>query len=301
VRHGSNDFGPVWYGARALLAGQNPYDVVGPGGAYEWAWPLAYPFPALLAAVPVAALAEQLAAAVFTACSAGVFAYVLTRPRQGEARWGPLAGLLSASMWGAVQLAQWSPILSAAAIVPGLGWLLAAKPTIGAALFLAYPRRSTVVGGLLVLAVSLLVLPGWPIDWLQNTSTLTHLVAPVTILPFGPLLLLALLKWRRPEARLLAALACVPTTGTVNDTLPLFLIPATAGEAVALALASHVAQAWIGSDTEYPSFTIWAATSAARLVPLVYLPALVLVLRRPNEGSSAELGWPRRAGHDAAS
>ena len=300
AQYSGNDFAAVWAGARAIVAGQNPYDVVGPGRAFQSHWPLAYPGPALLLGLPFAPLPEMVAAALFAALGAGLFAYALTAPRDGEpARWWPLVALLSASMWAAVQLAQWSPLLTAAALLPGLGWLVVAKPNIGLALFAANPRRSAAIGAVAITLVSLALLPTWPATWLVNTHALRHMRVPVTILPFGPLLLLALLRWRRPEARLLAVLACVPTTGVVYDTLPLFLVPQSAAEGVALALATHVAQAWIGVQDDYPTFGAWTAASASRLVPLVYLPALVMVLRRPNEtGAQAvrsSLGaWLRR-------
>src|SRR5436309_9457114 len=35
-----SDLGQVWAGSRALLHGQNPYEAVGPGRAFEWPFPL---------------------------------------------------------------------------------------------------------------------------------------------------------------------------------------------------------------------------------------------------------------------
>ena len=60
----ASDFGQVWFGSRTLLAGGNPYDVVGPGGAFDWPFPLLYPLTALLAAAPLAWLPLRLAEAV---------------------------------------------------------------------------------------------------------------------------------------------------------------------------------------------------------------------------------------------
>ena len=48
------DFGLSWFGARSLLDGQNPYELVGPGLPYPWPWPLVYPGTAFVAALPVA-------------------------------------------------------------------------------------------------------------------------------------------------------------------------------------------------------------------------------------------------------
>ncbi|MGZ8412201.1 MAG: hypothetical protein ACXW05_05675, partial [Gemmatirosa sp.] len=44
------DFDVVWQGARYLLAGQDPWAMIGPGRAFEWVSPLYYPGTALVAA-----------------------------------------------------------------------------------------------------------------------------------------------------------------------------------------------------------------------------------------------------------
>ena len=52
-------------------------------------------------------------------------------------------------LWSWVDV-QWPPLLIAAALTPGLSWLLAIKPTAGFALWAAYPNRKAVIGGLLM-------------------------------------------------------------------------------------------------------------------------------------------------------
>ncbi|HEU5304214.1 MAG TPA: hypothetical protein VFU40_06170, partial [Gemmatimonadales bacterium] len=95
-------------------------------------------------------------------------------------------------------------------------------------------------------------------------------------------LLLGLLKWRRPDGRLLAALALVPQTTALYETLPLALLcrnrPQAAGFA-ALTMLAHLLYL-LGPQGPWPvgaEFQWWV------LLGLVYLPGLVLVLRRPNE------------------
>ena len=34
------DFGLAWFGARAMLHGGNPYELIGPGLVYDWPWRL---------------------------------------------------------------------------------------------------------------------------------------------------------------------------------------------------------------------------------------------------------------------
>jgi hypothetical protein len=100
----------------------------------------------------------------------------------------------------------------------------------------------------------------------------------------GPLVLLALLKWRRPEARLLAAMACVPHTLLPYETLPLFLVPQTWLEACVLLAGTTLAVILHGVGAPYASATEWVAASGVWTIWCVYLPCLVMVLRRPNVG-----------------
>ena len=68
------------------------------------------------------------------------------------------------------------------------------------------------------------------------------MTAPVTyVTAGGPLILLALLRWRRPEARLLVALGCIPHTTMLYEALPLFLVARRWQEGVLLAALSGCA------------------------------------------------------------
>jgi hypothetical protein len=102
-------------------------------------------------------------------------------------------------------------------------------------------------------------------------------VAPV-LRPGGWLLLLALIRWRTPEGRLLAALACVPQTGGLYDTLPLFLTIRHRAQGYALAALGFVPAVLIASMRRHP---LPLAEELARewptLLPL-YLAALGFVL-----------------------
>jgi hypothetical protein len=267
----TSDFELVWVGARALLAGRDPYAVVPTTGTH---YPLFYPLTAILVGVPFAAFAFPVARVLWAILSGAAFAWAALRYGRGL----PTA-LLSANFLNAVIQGQWSPLLIAAALVPALSWLLAAKPSIGAALFVAFPSRRAVVAGFGLVAVALVVYPTWPLRWLESLHTVVH-VSPVRS-PGGFILLLALLRWRRPEARLLAVLACVPQIIGLYETLPLFLIPRTRWQGYALAGLSYVAAfgqvAAVPRTPGMPLETILAARWPFILFCL-YLPALVMVL-----------------------
>ena len=60
------DFEQAWYAARAILAGTNPYQQVGPGLAVDWPFPLLYPLPAGVVAIPFAPFSVHASAVLFS-------------------------------------------------------------------------------------------------------------------------------------------------------------------------------------------------------------------------------------------
>lgn len=261
-----------------LRDGANPYSEVGPAMAYNWGWPLYYPVPAFLIAIPLSFLAPGLAGAVFFGLSNAALAYALLGT--GGYRWLiPISGAwLEAALY-----CQWSPALTAAFLLPGLGFVFLAKPNLGLALFLARPSRAVLIGGTALVILSLIARPAWPVDWLDALRAAPHVRAPIASWP-GMLLVLALLKWRRWDARLLLALACIPQTPHLSDTLPLFLIPTGWAEMVVLVAASYIEAWWTHSSAIPASYEQGFAMAAPVINSLVYLPCLIMVLRKPNHG-----------------
>jgi hypothetical protein len=162
--------------------------------------------------------------------------------------------------------------------LPWLGFLLAAKPSIGLALFAAYPSRRALITGVAFVALSLVLLPAWPLRWLHALGTMPQ-QAPV-VLPGGAILLLGFLRWRTPEGRLIGTLALVPHGA--YDAVVLFLACRTLRQGLVLGALS-----WIGA---FLSGWLWPHTPEGGmphpgrwLVALgsLYLPALWLVLRSP--------------------
>jgi len=278
-----SDFAQLWYGARALLAGENPYDVVGPGRAFPWPFPLLYPLTALVAAVPFAAIPLRFANVLWVACGTAILAWGVSR----EGLWTPKLWVFASwSYFAAVHLAQWSPVLTAAAFVPWAGFALAAKPTLGAALFVAYPNRRSLISALVLVLTSIVVFPSWPFSWIQALHGTSHMSAPVAHLSVGgPLILLSLLKWRRPEARLLAALACVPQTTLVYEAVPLFLVVNRWYEGLALSILSFVVGWWpVPAQASDYNLSLWVTGDV--MVLSLYLPCVLFVLTRPNRHAS---------------
>jgi len=112
-------------------------------------------------ALPLSPLPILLGRVVFVGASVALLALALS-----QRAWYPLLVLASGPVLHAINVAQWSPLVTAGSMLPGLGWLLACKPNLGLSLWLGSPDRATArrlaLGVAAAFAVSLLVLPGWP-------------------------------------------------------------------------------------------------------------------------------------------
>src|SRR5688572_7887371 len=242
----ARDFDQVWFAARALLTGRNPYAEIGPGLQFDWPAPLFYPLTAAVAVLPLAAIGRSVAAVLFAAIASGAFVWAATRRTIA-----PAVVITSASAALAAEAVQWSPLLAAAYGTPWLGVLLSAKPTIGFAIWIARPTRIAFIGAVALLLLSFALQPDWLVSWsaaLRQTSLATEGGTPY-LAPIGTLGGLStaalLLRWRRPEARLVLALACMPQTPLLYETVPLFLVPRTIKEGGVLWLGSWMAALWV--------------------------------------------------------
>jgi hypothetical protein len=167
-----------------------------------------------------------------------------------------------------------------------LGWILVGKPTMGFALWVARPARVAVIGGTLLLLMSFALRPNWVAEWLGGLYVNPH--RPLLMRPAGFLLLLGLLRWRQGEGRMLAALCIVPQTTSLYETLPLALLVENRLQAMAFAFLTMLAYALHFAGPQGP-WPIGAQHQWLVNLGLVYLPALLLVLSRPN--AAREPAW----------
>ena len=280
-----SDFGQIWFAARAILDGSNPYTLIGPGLVFDWPWSLLYPLPAAFVAVPLAYFSEPIASALFVGVGGGLFAWSLM-----EYGYGPLFGFFSLGVREAAGAGQWSLLIAAAFVVSPIGLVLVAKPTVGLAMFFARPTRWALAGCVLMVATAFAVQPTWITDWrdAMAANTARWPASPyraIISFPGGVLALLCLARWRRPEARLVAALVCVPITVSAYETVPLLMVPRTFWQAALLVLLSYVQQSLKMALLAPPwSAAQFVAATGQLLVVALYLPATIMVLRRPNEG-----------------
>jgi hypothetical protein len=268
----TTDFDLLYHSAVTLTDGINPYR----SPPTHLKYPLFYPLPAVLVAVPFTVLPITLARPAFDIAVGWIFAYALWR-------WAPYAllAVLSGAYVFALRAGQTTPLVVASSLIPVLGFLLTVKPNTGLACWIARPSRPAVIGGLVVLALTLVLVPSWPLDWwdaIQQQSG--HIRSPI-LRPFGWVLLLGALRWRTSGGRLLLALAIIPQNTLPHELLPLVLIPSNPVEMGVFVVGSWIAVAFTSVGQEH-------ATSLPNLVeevwPVlllsVYLPALFMVLRR---------------------
>jgi hypothetical protein len=279
----SSDFDLLYNAAVHLVRGENAYPV-----ATQW---FTYPLPAVLLAVPFTAIPLGTARLIFDVLVGWAFVFALWRYRGTFA----LLAVLSGTFLFAISNSQTTPLMVAASLVPALGFLLAVKPNTSASLWIARPSRMAVVGVGAFLVLSLVVLPSWPRDWwtalLQDN---TDLVPPV-LRPFGLVLLLAALRWRSPEGRLLLAIAFIPQNTLPHELVALALIPANLVEMGILVAGSWIAVAVVADQMHLSrSIADWTAASWPATLGAVYLPTLYLVLR-----PALSLGFFKRSAKSA--
>jgi hypothetical protein len=267
-----------WRASRLLLHGVDPF-LMQP---HTPLWPLPdrlyYPMPALIFMLPLAELSLRLAGALFVGISSAWLSWVLTE--SGAWRLWLFA---TPAFVMSVRLGQWSPLITAAALVPSAGFLLSSKPTLGFAAFFYRPTWRGAIGVVVILGASVALWPAWPVEWLANLHAVRSHPSPIET-PFGWLLLLALLRWRQPEARLLVAMACVPQLLFFADQLALGLVARTKAEAEFYAGCGLAASlVWLLRLSPHdPNLT---GLAAPYVMLGCYLPALAIVLHRWNEGT----------------
>jgi hypothetical protein len=277
------DFGMLWFGARALAHGLSPYPLIGPGREFNYTWPLIYPLPAVVSVMPLAIFTERVAAALFVGVSSALLSFGLTRDG-----WYRMPLFISEAFLSSARLGQWSILITAALFLPWLAMFAIAKPQASIPVIAGSTSRRPILyallGGVVLIAISTVMQPHWIPEWLAGVRNAKHMEPPISRLA-GLLILLVLLKWRRPESWLVLTLAALPQSWGWYGTLPLFTVPSTFGESVFMAglatVGGNIAAIVMPERFTADAFYNWTATV---VILTIYLPAVILILRRPNKG-----------------
>ncbi len=296
IRTGAGgDFGVEVRAAQLLLAGQNPYfdPELPPQDPSSTLYPLFYPLPAVLLAIPFVGLQPEFAGALFSALSTGLLVFVIsgTRPYL-------LPMIASAPLFWAVVAAQWSVLVTAAALSTWLLPLAILKPSLGLPIAAGFPRKWGLVVAALVLAASLLILPTWPLDMLRNAEYMRAVmgrpgVPPLLITP-GVFTLLALLRWRDPMARFLVLFAAMPQSLEIYDGVPAWLVARSWRQSAFMAACSWAG--WLLMKWLFPpEMNAMLDATAPWMVGSIFLPALAVVLVRDDRNVAAAGAWARSA------
>lgn len=278
----NSDFSLIWYGARLLSHGGNPYELIGPGLQIEHRWNALYPATAYILAIPLTLIGERWASVVFTAISSFLLAFGATRDS-----WHRLPMFASVAFLTGAILGQLSVLMTAVLFLPWLAVISCAKPQTALPLVITSRRRLliAVAGGVAVLATSLILLPEWPRQWFRLVQASSHLRPP--ILSFGGfLILLALVRWKRAEAWIVVTMALMPQTWYPYNWIVFLALPNTFRQACVLGIVSSIG----GLAGEYAVYGMPVAQASsvggAFSVAFAYLPATLMILRRPNARSS---------------
>ena len=281
----AGDFELLYAAAVRLLTGETPY----PAGS-QW---LPYPLPAVLFLVPFTAFPVEIARPVFDVLIGWTFAYGLWKYRGTYA----LVALLSGAYLFALWHGQTTPLMVTASLIPAAGFLLAIRPNTSLALWAARPAWKTLLGMAAFLAITMLVWPSWPTDWLIAMPLDYSAWLPPILRPFGALLLIAALRWNLPEGRLIFATAFLPQTAFPYELVLLALVPATGLEMVVYVVGTWIALADASGTLQLLGGSAWTMTGWPVTLCAVYFPMLYMVLRRPGSKGGPWIGKERRRPH----
>ncbi|MGA8761287.1 MAG: hypothetical protein WB562_00205 [Candidatus Sulfotelmatobacter sp.] len=257
LHQNAGDFHWALHLAERLIARQNPYDS-----------PLEqYPLTAGIFALPFLRLPPEIAAGMFYGVSSALLAFGLTRENFRR-----LQVMLAYPYWAGLLTAQWSTLIAASAFYPWLLPATMAKPQVGLPVFLTRLSRRGFIACFLLAAISLVLLPRWPLLWLHQTRYYEHFI-PLFVFP-GPLLCLALVRYRDRDAWLLLLAALMPQRWFF-DSFILWLIPKSRREILAPLLISWGAGTW----RWYHQPLNFTEVGRAAVI-FLYLPMLAVVLFR---------------------
>ena len=271
-----SDFSVLWTAMKLVQNGQNPYVMIGPELGYDYEFH--HPLTSAIAVFPFTLLPEKVADVAFVFGASFLVAFGALKDD-----WSSVWIFLSAAFVDNAKAAQLAPLIAAVYYLPWASFLLPVKPSIGASMLFTWSRaRYAIPSGLFLLLVSILVFPGWISEWMRTTAGSWEYTSPIARAG-GFLMILALLKWRTKEGKFLFLLSLIPqVSGWYEAFLPM-LVGRTKREYQVLSMTSSIGYCLLllmvasTPEKQIPTFQI-----GQLIVAFCYLPALIVVLRRPD-------------------
>jgi hypothetical protein len=266
LQQGAGDFGWAIRAAQDLLANRRPY-----------ARPSQfYPLPAAFFGLPFVNTSPELAGGIFYGLSTGLLAFGITRHSYRH-----LLIFMAYPYWAGMLAVQWIPFIMACAF---FWWVLPAtlaKPQIGLPIALTHLGAKGAILCLLTLLLSFLLLPHWLSLWLAGLGGYARFI-PLLTFP-GPLLALALLRYRNRDAWLLFLAACMPQRW-FYDPFYLWLIPRTRRQIIFTVGLSWIPAIlrWYHSPHSFTQVGRWA-------VLFFYLPMLLVLFLQQQQAHPPDI------------
>lgn len=266
---GVGDIGPPVVSGKLYLDGRSPYQVSLKGVEITL-----YPFTTSLALSPLLLLSPQWWAPVFVVIVSAALAFaILTR---GEI-WRLLV-FLSLPFWSAIHSVQWSPLFTAALLLPALLPVAIVKPQLGVVLAVSgrWRRRDVIVAATFFL-LSVVLLPTWPMQWLRQGRLDQYEGRIPLLIGVGIVGVTCVYLWRNGRARLLLVMSII-SQRYYYDQLLLFLIPRGPVQMAVLVATSWTGAAicwfagWWVPASGVQDARVWQMTTAS-----IFLPCLVMV------------------------
>lgn len=256
---GPGDFNMALDFANALLSGQDPYAFT-PSNIR-----VGVPLPVAFFGMPLMMFTGRTAATIFFGISGFLLAYGILS--KGE-KWQLLIFTTFPFFYSLI-LAQWSPIITASWFIPIIAPLFVLiKPNIALPIAINRITKTGIILAAIIFLISLILYPTWPVRWLQMVGDFEYIIA-ITTFPVGPILLLSMICWYDPKARLLFGLSLVPIRAAY-DLVPLWLIPSSKPQMILLVILS-----WVMPIINFP-YAIQVGPNW--MVLILYTPSLALVI-----------------------
>jgi hypothetical protein len=257
---GAADFNWSIWAAQDLTAHRNPYQ----------RHMQLYPLTAALFGLPFCWMPLPIGGGVFYGLSSALLAFGVSR--HGYHR---LLIFLAYPYWAGLIEAQWPTLILASAFIAPLLPASLAKPQLGLPILLTTPTKRGLLLCVVVLAVTFVLMPAWPWYWWRGLGVYARFI-PLLVLP-GPLIALAIFRYRHRDARLLLLASLMPQRW-FYDAFILWFIPQSRREIAWTALLSWGAGLWRWYHPPH-SFTQVGRWS----VLFIYLPMLAVVLWRERD------------------